>query len=259
MLGVVGCEEDSDPTSTGLFNFDTDNPGDNDFSGIDWAVVASAGDESKLASSVFIVPMYDSIWLDPYPYVESISLTINGDAYTPEMLGDDGFYTPMWWVNVDMAQGEEYPFQLNVTELDLTSHTYTANVTSVTATSTFTYPGYFVPGEPVTFDWTLANSNQYQIATVDTYYYEWSTNNEYEDEYTAELSNSLRSYTFPANCVDDFGDDTGYMFSIDQVNQTVNGRFVAVSTFSDYMDYYKKGGITKEAHAIRLLKTLGLR
>jgi hypothetical protein len=145
MLGVVGCEEDSDPTSTGLFNFDTDNPGE------------------------------------------------------------------------------------------------------------------FIPGDPVPFNWTLANSNQYQIATVDTYYYEWSTNNEYEDEYSVELSNTLRSYTFPANCVDDFGDDTEYFFSIDQVNQTVNGRFVAVSTFSDYMDYYKKGGITKEAHAIRLLKTLGLR
>jgi hypothetical protein len=270
MLGIVGCGEDDDNDNgvhSGPYLFDPSDPNDANISGIDWAVVATnygSYNKENTNSGIFVVPMYDSIWTQAYPFVNSISLVISGDTsdYTVDLtlLGYDGFYMPIWFGEVNITEGAVFPFTLNVTELNNTAHTYTANLMTTYSTDTFTYPNYFVPGETLNFSWTLPASNQYQIASAESYYYNWVNDTEYIDEYSVELSNTLRTFTFPANCVTNYGDDTDYCFCIDQYNQTINGRFLAISSYSDYMDYYTvKGDITMEQHILRLIKTLKLR
>jgi len=261
MLGVVGCEEDSDPTSTGLFNFDTDNPGDNDFSGIDWAVVTSSYFELKQETDnlVYIVPMDDSIVDGVYPYVSNITLTIDNAVFNPTIMEIDGIYLPIWYVEILITEGAEFEFQLDITEINNTVHNYTANLTTVHSTNTFSFPANYFEGETLETSWTLDASNQFQVASA--YSEDYSTIFGSDDSYETEISNSLRSFAFPANCVDRFSDYTDYEFSVDQYNQAKNGGFLALSTSTDYKYYYsnKNQPMSKEAHAIRLLKTLGLR
>ncbi|MBN2830397.1 MAG: hypothetical protein JXR56_08770 [Candidatus Cloacimonetes bacterium] len=263
-LGIVGCGEDDDNnTNTGPYIFDPTNPADANISGIDWAVIATNyGDYDKdnTESAVFIMPMYDSIWTLAYPFVNDISLTINGVSITLSLFGYDGIYMPVWYGEVSMPEGETYPFTLNVTELNGTGHTYSADLKTIFTTDTFTYQNYYVPGEALNFSWSLPGSNQYQMATASSYAYDWINDTEYEDEYSVELSNTLRTFSFPANCVNNYGDYTDYYFSIDQYNQAINGRFLAMSTYSDYMDYYsyksEQPKISMEKHILRMIKTL---
>ncbi len=258
MLGVVGCEDDDDQTSTGLYLVDPFEEGGETINGLDWAVIGSMDNSFKDndVSYIYVLPLYDSIWDEPYPFLQDISLTIGGEEITLEMFSDSEFYSiPLWVGAVTMTTGATFTYNLSVTEVNGTSHSYSANLASVYPTTTFNWPDTIVQGGAVEVSWTLPQNNQYQLANCTSYdfYYE------NDDEYEKELVNSIRSYTFPANCVDDFGVGTEYDYCIDQINQTTNGRFLVVSGYSNYMEYYKKGAPSHIERVERFKRILNLK
>lgn len=80
-----------------------------------------------------------------------------------------------------------------------------------------TFPASFNPAQSAEISWTMSHNNQYQVAGVNSSKYVSSTEN-YSDEYIKSIPTSARSFSIPANSVQDFGAGTNYTMFVDEIN-----------------------------------------
>lgn len=80
------------------------------------------------------------------------------------------------------------------------------------------FPPTYDSTESAEVSWTLSNDNERQVATASSFSLKYNT-----DSYEQVLSPSDRSFTFPAEAVEDFGAGTSFTLGISQMNiKTVN-------------------------------------
>ncbi len=80
------------------------------------------------------------------------------------------------------------------------------------------FPSAYDPSQSAEVSWTLSNDNDRQVATASSFSMKYNT-----DSYEQVLSPSDRSFTFPADAVEDFGAATSFTLGISQMNiKTVN-------------------------------------
>lgn len=101
---------------------------------------------------------------------------------------------------------------------------------------TGSFPEFYNPTMSSTMTWSLYDDNEEQVASLSSVNMEniWEDDDYYE---TSQLSPSARSFTFPANAVDDFGTATQFTMDITQLNVNTVNDVMLMSGHSAYQSY----------------------
>jgi len=198
---------------------ETDNITDPEDS--EWSVFfVNIGNEAKPESHYVTV-----MWIgDAADYVEPTTVSVVVDDVAVDLTETFGY----WFGETTVVPGEEYGIELIIdgdsktnTTLDMV---YEADVT---------FPAEFDPADEAAITWTLADDNQSQMASALSF-----DNADFEEDiYDYELDPEDRSYVFPANAVEDFGDMTTFTLELSQMNYKHRNYIMIVSAQSDYQDY----------------------
>jgi len=103
------------------------------------------------------------------------------------------------------------------------------------------FPRYYDYQQPLTLDWSVASTNQYQFVRVESWRFNVNGINIYPyDSYIKQVSDTTASVTFPANCVELVNGDslqTHFMLCVEEVNYKIVGNS-AVMVYQDEDQYY---------------------
>jgi hypothetical protein len=120
------------------------------------------------------------------------------------------------------------------------------------------FPATFDPAESASISWTLDHENQYQVAGANSSKYVSATEI-LTDEYIKSIPVTNRSFTVPANSIQDFGEGTNHSLFIDQLNYKLDNRIAFVAWNGSDHSYQKElvsdpGRLTR--HGRSLLRCL---
>lgn len=160
-----------------------------------------------------------------------VSLSIDGESVDLSYSGFGGF--GLWYANYSFTQGTEYNFALTVD-----GTTTTEDLKIVYRAYDESFPESWNPSVEANVSWSLDSDNLKQVAVAASYYYDYNNWNYVEDEYYQEIEPSARQYTFPAGCVQSYGEDTDYELEIIQMNQKASNKILFLSIHSLYRDYW---------------------
>lgn len=178
------------------------------------------------------------------PQAATGNLTVKVDGNTVQM-ENWGFY---WFGPADLQEGQTYNFSL-----DTGNKQYSASLQIPYNITSATFPSTFQVDQSHTVSWTLANNNKNQIAEAWSYYWDWDEDQ--ESHYYKELKPSDRQFTFPANCVEDFGPETEYDLGILQIDYKMANKLVAVAMTGAF-EYYWDDDWSRE---VTIQKTMNRR
>lgn len=225
-----GCGKDKD-----------DDDGDGGISGIpditpanyDWDIYFMEYSEIEFKSLEYMV-MAD--WLGESSAISEsdvFTLDINGESH--EFMSH--FMFDEWYISamVELEPGAEYAmvFKKN-------GNTVASQTLKIPYNAAVSFPDSFDPTNAATMNWNMAGNNKYQVVSLS------STGEGFDDDDDWEkvIDVSARTFTFPANAVEDFGPDTEYDMILAQMNFEKSGR-VAFSSFSFAVEMYGEGEWTK--------------
>ena len=147
--------------------------------------------------------------------------TIDVDGETHELEGSLflGHWSFAAWVEMTPDAQYDLIFKKN-------GNTVAAKSLRLPHRADVTFPANFDPNEAASLNWQMAGDNEYQIASLTANHFETE-----EDERYEAISTSARSFTFPANAVENFGPGTEYYLRLMQMNFEKSGRvaFIGVS------------------------------
>jgi hypothetical protein len=165
--------------------------------------------------------------INPNLFGADLTLSINGSPV--DVLG----LSNAWFVEYDYEQGQNYLFEISVNNTN-----YSISIVVPYVISVINFPQTFNPSQPAEVTWALSANNQNQIAQI----FAEDLESDETDEFFRELNTSNRSYVFPANAVDDFGDFASYYLSIMQINFNSNDNIAVIAVSNRERDY---GNISK--------------
>ena len=241
LLAISGCKKDKD--NDGLTGIPDITPAN-----FDWDIYIldlSGMGEDQREDSYFV----SCDWLGNQSAItQSDVLTIQFNDGTPITLQNYGYWFGEWSFVAEamLNPGASYNVKL------FKNGTQQASGTIKTAYRCYAnFPAYYNPSTTAELTWSLNNNNQFQTAGVSSYG-EWSGEEEEYDEHFVELSPSARSYTIPANAVDNFGEWTEYELLVMQINFTKSGRSAFMAVQGQGNSY--EGIPTKDAYISGLIR-----
>ncbi len=192
----------------------------------DWVISFTSLHEAKEDHVIFI---YWNGVHSQLPQNTQVQLKINGEEIPLDSCQfEPGNYLGLYNLN----SGTTYRIEFSVNNI-LKAQTDLRMVYQASAN----FPNTFNPASSFAIDWSLSANNQYQIAVLSSWHDE-----DQEDEYHKDLSPSARSYTFPANAVQNFGSGTEYGVYLTQANLKLVNKIACLSTHTLGADYYMKNG-----------------
>lgn len=96
-----------------------------------------------------------------------------------------------------------------------------------------TFPNTYNPTQTAHLTWNLDANNQYQVLTVSAY----NPQTDEDDDYDKNLDPSARSFTIPANVVENYGAGAEYTIDLAQANFTKSGRTAILAIQGNSQDY----------------------
>lgn len=222
-LLIVACGDDDE-------NNDITNPDD-----ADWAIsFIQIPDE---------IHRENGYWFNAFWFGAADAITTS-DVFT---LSIDGVDTPVqlysydseWSVsgyNIMLSPGSSYPIVFAKNGTTIISKTVT-----MPYAATCSFPVDYDPTQSASISWSLAGNNQTQAVTVSAS--NWDGSYDDYDEEVYSISNTARSYTIPANAVQDLGVGTEFELSVIQTNSYFSGRvylFTMQGEYALYGDYVKQ-------------------
>jgi hypothetical protein len=210
----------------------------------DWLLVISPVLNSKIDDPA-VVMLYCLDVLN-YPTAEdAIIVTINGtDIGVTSFFMMPGIYIGS--ALLDQGQTYDVEFLLNGTS-KVNSSIKIAYLPNAVFPQNYDYT------EPATISWTVVGNSQYQFAGASSK----KEDTEEASDHVRQLEPGIRTYTVPANSVDDFGPGTEYTLGVDQINYKVVNRIAMMSIGSDVQTYYSKRQLTLSAQVERSLMLYG--
>jgi hypothetical protein len=182
-------------------------------------------------------------WFDAYWNGASTAITAS-DVF---QLTIDGSDVPVELYNYD-NEWSVTAYNLMLTPGSTYSVVFTKNGNTIISKSvkmpypsTCDFPATYNPTESVSLNWTMDGNNQLQYVSVSASNWENTTDNYDEEMY--QVSNSARSYTVPANAVQDLGVGTEYELGIIQMNNYFSGKVYLYTMQGSgvyYTDSFKK-------------------
>jgi len=223
LIFIGACKKKSSDDLTG--------PGEITPANTDWDIlIMQTGDGGKLN------PYYIMLdWLGDATALnegDTFSLTLDGNTVPLGAFSYGGF----WYISgeTELNPGQTYALKFFHNGTQKAS----ANVQMPYAASA-TFPQNFSPGASANVTWSLSNNNQYQYVGVSAYLYVPQGQSLF-DEYFKFIDPSARSYTLPANAVDNLGTGTMYELYVSQVNFARDGRTAITTHQTQYHSYNSK-------------------
>ncbi len=172
--------------------------------------------------SIVIIPINSSKY--------DIPVTLKVDNSEVETLNIGTFF----FAFTNLTQGGQHLLSLT-TEFD----SYSATIKIPHNYTSYHFPQNFNFSSTNTATWALPQSNEHQVAYAATYENEDDFDEEeYGSEYIKKINRDDRTFTYPANCVTSYGDETILMLSISQYTLTTSGKMVVLVT-EDAEEYYE--------------------
>jgi hypothetical protein len=217
LVACGGDDDDDDFDPTDIAGINADNA--------DWIVNLMAIVQNEKSREYMVMVNYtgDNTTLQP---TDMVTLEIDGTPLS-WMSAMPGYYH----TQTLFVPGQTYSmkFKFNSTEKANTNFT-------IPWVCDGTFPSTFNPAQASEMSWTLSNNNQYQVAGVNASKYVSSTEN-YFDEYIKSISTSARSFSIPANSVQNFGAGTSYTMFVDEINFKNVNRIAFLGWESDMTVY----------------------
>lgn len=220
LIFLAGCGNPEDHDN----NIPT-GPEDITFGIADWVLVVSPVLDGKDPAAT-IVMLY---CLDVLHYpTSSDELVVKIDD--DEIVMSNFFMIPgVYMGSAVLNQGSTYNVQFFINGLSkLNTSLKIAYIPHVTFPLNYSY------NQPATLSWTVAGNSQYQFAGASSEKEE----TEQSSEHVKQLDVTSRTYTIPANSIQDFGPGTEFMLGVDQVNYKLINRVALMSIGSDTQSYY---------------------
>jgi hypothetical protein len=243
---VTGCGESDDNDDNNNTTVPT-NPDDISFATADWFVsfISVGGFKANVTTSIMVY------YLNPtnVPTAEDVVVlkVDNVDVNLQPLGWLPGLYTTSAMLN----EGQSYNVELL---FNGTSKVNTPLTMAYIPNATF--PNSFSYNQSANVSWSLAGNNQYQFIGASSY----GPGTDQDSNYSKQLTNTVRSYTIPANSVTNYGTATEYYLDLDQTNYKNINRVALMSFANDSQSYNVKGKeITLEdkfAKAMRLFKAI---
>lgn len=152
------------------------------------------------------------------------------DVFTVTIGGTNIPVESYFYANEWVISGYDFPLQPG-TEYEVkffkNGNQIVAKTVKTCYPASCTFPGVYNPAETLTLNWNLTNNNQTQFVSVSSTNYPTNTN---YDEELYQVSNSARSYTIPANAVQDMGVGTDYELGILEFNHYISGTCYLTTT-----------------------------
>ncbi|MDZ4183092.1 MAG: hypothetical protein U1B83_09460 [Candidatus Cloacimonadaceae bacterium] len=211
------------------------DPMDIDAANTNWHIMFLQIQAEDKAETYSISPM----WLgDPTAMSSTDTFHIVIDNQTYSIQGYWMFNE--WWLfgTAQLNPGQTYNvkfFKNNVQQCE--------NNIKMPHPASATFPQNYSPGASASFSWNLSTDNQYQYAGVDAYKYVEGGEDVYDD-YIKSISPSARSFTVPANSVQNLGAGTDYSLMVMQLNYARSGRNVMTAYQGQYSEYTTKNADT---------------
>jgi hypothetical protein len=220
LIFLAGCGNPEDHE-----NHIPTGPEDITFGIADWVLVVSPVLDGKVPSAS-IVMLY---CLDVLHYPTSSDELIVKIA-DDEIVMSNFFMIPGVYVGSAMLnQGSTYNVEFFINGLSkLNTSLKIAYIPHATFPLNYSY------NQPATLNWTVAGNSQYQFAGASSEKEE----TDQSSEHVKQLDVSSRTYTIPANSVQDFGPGTEFRLGVDQVNYKLMNRIALMSIGSDTQSYY---------------------
>ncbi len=188
------------------------------------------------------------LWVDGQDMTES--LTFSSVTYAE-------FVLP-----VELESGQSYPIQYRYQQIEDDIHIIDDQVSGDIIIAY--YPIWTKPdsiagtAEEVTFAWEMEDDNLMQAAYALSEWYDEESNLGHEDDFVLDLLSSDRSFTFPANCLDDFDMmNTDLLYSIYSLNYTNTGRSILMSyAMGSVCNYFDMNREVRRAVNREMAKTI---
>lgn len=232
LLAFIGCEDIYSDDDT---EFIPTGPSAITSSRADWTISISPifGGSSP---SAHLVMLYCLNLINPPTSPTPINLKIDGSQVPMSLF----FYIPGVFSGItDLQQGETYDIEFiynNVLKVDTTIRiAYIPNAN---------FPQSFASNQSAFLSWQLAGSNQYQFVGARSE----NESTDQDSDYVKQIEPNIRSYTIPANAVQDYGPGTEYTLGVDEVNFKVVNRIAVMSIASDARNYHGKSITNKVSY-----------
>ncbi len=245
-LMIIGCSDDDDKDNsiTNIMN---------QMDEVDFLIYVGNHD---YRSDEVTISISEEI-ANPYTFTGTYehTLAVNGVEVT-NISGWSGLNYAAYTYEAGFTPGEEYEISYTYELSENGSVTYTKTIAETITGLYFASwdAPYTVTGvdEPVVFSWTLDGNNQHQIASAYSELWNYDTYDLVnEDEYYKELGVDDRTFTFPANCVSDFGAEReNYLslsYGVTSLNYVLSGSALIYTATSWYAsNMYGCGEVTRE-------------
>lgn len=156
-------------------------------------------------------------------------------------------YEGSFYAHTELTAGQQYNVKFMKNSTVLSSADVRMPYQSSTA-----FPAVFDPSQDTSFSWSMQNSNQYQYAGADVF--NWET--EEDDEYIVVLNKEARSFTVPANALEDLGPDAEYSLFLGQLTFVEKGRFAFSSFYIDSKYYGEEYNTMSPLSKLNMARTL---
>ncbi len=233
-LFLAACGGDSNNSSDLPTSYD-----DITHSVADWVIMfGNSSDLSKTPHMVFVYWTGDMAGLSE---TDTAELTFGGQSVNLEtFFGMPGMY----FAAIEATEGQTY----NV-EYKYNGVTKVSTDLKMAYACTGTFPNTFNPAESATFNWTVSNNNQYQIAGGYATLESQTGDDDQEMDSFVEIPATDRTFTLGANKLTNFGTGTYYGLEIDQLNYKVVSKVALMSIAGDMAEY---GYATKQDQALSM-------
>lgn len=231
-LLITACSDDDNDGLTGIPEITPEN--------YDWSILFLDFSDLFAKNKEYVIW---ADWLgDSAAITENDIFTLQIDDDLYEMVGDNDEGEWSYQVFAELEPGTEYRVEFfkngnSLTNINLRMP-YEAMVT---------FPETFNPAQSANMSWEMDDNNQYQVAFLDSYSYDWDE----ESHEEIDLSPSAREYTFPANTVANFGPGTEYQMGLIQFNFKNSGRYAFGSSYVAYQYYNSENPAILEASELR--------
>lgn len=242
---ITGCGDSNDDNNNNN-NIPT-NPDDITFANADWFVsfIGIGGVKANVYNSVMVY------------YLNPSDIPTNEDVVVLKVDNIDVNLQPIGWLpglysaSVNVNEGQSYNIELL---FNGTSKVNTPLTMAYIPAASF--PANYSYNQSANINWSMGGNNQYQFVGASSF---GPGTDQYSD-YSKQLTNSVRSYTIPANSVTNYGVGTEYHLDIDQTNYKNVNRIALMSFTNDSSFYGAKGSeLTLEdkfAKAMKILRAL---
>jgi hypothetical protein len=218
MFFVTSCSKDTKATAI-------ISPDQVTASTADWILIAGnwVDPSGKAVQSVKVYPTNITSFI-------GYTLVLKIDGVELPLIHDSD--VPYWSGTADLEQGQTYDFHVFITDpVSEVTTEYSASAKMVDIVEAqFPDPYHLNTNTPIS--WTLAHDSQYQQVYVTS-----SGPENQIDEYEKRVDSNLRTFTIPANCVDNYGSGSVITLEVNEFNYTKAGKlalFTASSAVADY-------------------------